>query len=133
MKKSTYMRTSIVCFFIFIVFISCKTVPTEVSFDVTEPELLQMAQSAIDDNNPEAARFYFETMITRFGMNHASLVVAEFELAHLDVKEGKNYTAQAALERILSYYEDPQLAMLLPPEYKKLAQIDLEKIVGTEE
>ncbi len=129
MKKSSYVRTSIVCVLLFTLLISCQTVPTEVAYDVTEAELLQMAQSAIDDNNPDAARFYFETMIARYGMNHASLVIAEFELAHLDVKEGNFDAAQPVLERIISYYEDPQLAMMLPSSYKKLAEIDLAKIV----
>ncbi len=129
MKKSRYVLTAIVCVLLFALLISCQTVPTEVAYDVTEAELLQMAQSAIDNSNPDAARFYFETMIARFGMNHASLVVAEFELAHLDVKEGNFKDAQPVLERIISYYEDPQLSMLLPPAYKKLAQIDLAKIV----
>ncbi len=133
MKKSTYVQALAVCFLCTLLLLSCKTVPTEISYDVTEPELLQLAQSAIDDNNPGAARFYFETMIARFGMNHSSLVVAEFELAHLDVKEGNFADAKPALERILTYYEDPSLAILLPPSYKKLAQIDLEKITSAEE
>ena len=40
----------------------------------------------------------------------------------------KNYKeAKPALEKILLYYDDPQLQDTLSPEYKKLAQIDLEK------
>ncbi len=127
MKKSTYVLT--ILFVMLFVFSSCQSAPEEIPFDITEPQLLQMAQTAIDDDNTDVARYYFEQMIAMFGMNHASLVVAEFELAHLDVKEGNFADAQPVLERILTYYEDPGLAMLLPPEYKKLAEIDLAKIV----
>ncbi len=129
MKKSTYVQILIVCLLSIFAFASCKSIPTEVPFSVSEAELLQMAQTAIDDSNPEAARFYFETMIARFGMNQSSLVIAEYELAHLDVKEGNFEAAQPALEKILSYYEDPELAALLPSSYKKLAEIDLAKII----
>ncbi len=135
MKKSTIIsQTIVVCIIIssIFLFVSCATVPEEVPYDVTESELLQLAQSAIDNSNTKAARFYFETMISRFGMNHASLVVAEFELAHLDVKEGRFADAKPVLERIISYYEDPQLAAVLPSEYKKLAEIDLAKIPAIE-
>ncbi len=132
MKKSSYMQALVVCVLCTILFISCETVPTEVPFDVTEAELLQMAQTAIDDSKPATARYYFETMISRFGMNQASLVIAEFELAHLDVKENKFDAAKPVLERIISYYSDPQLAQILPPEYKKLAEIDLAKIIESE-
>ncbi len=126
MKKSTYLLTMIL---VLCMFTACQSVPEEVSYDATEAEILQMAQTAIDNSNTLAARYYFETLIARYGTNHASLVVAEFELAHLDVKE-KNYdAAKPVLERIISYYDDPILAQALPPEYKKLAEIDLAKIV----
>ncbi len=134
MKKSTYTKKTYVCIAILfaLVITACKSPPEEIPPGITEAELIQMAQSAVDDNNYDNARYYYGVMLSLFGSNPASVVIAEFELAHLDVKE-KNYKeAEVALNRVLAYYEDPQLSMMLPQSYKKLAEIDLEKVVGAE-
>ncbi len=129
MKKSTITTKIIlasVCVLMFSIS-ACKTVPKDISMDLTEAELLQLAQDSVDDNNNKAARVYYERIIMMYGSNYASLVVAEYELAHLDIKE-KNYKdAKPALERIISYYDNPEIAPLLNPSYKKLAIVDLKK------
>ena len=128
MKKSTITTKLFLAIIILLIsLVACKTVPTEVDPNITEAELLQLAQTEIDNNNPEAARFYYEKMIVMFGTNYNSLVIAEYELAHLDVKEGKVHEAKPILERVISYYDDPDFAQMLNPSYKKLALIDLEK------
>ena len=128
MKKSTIITNFFLAIIILLVsLVACKTVPTEVDPTVSEAELLQLAQTEIDNDNPEAARFYYEKMIVMFGTNYNSLVVAEYELAHLDVKEGKFNDAKLILERVISYYDDPEFAQMLNPSYKKLALIDLAK------
>ncbi len=128
MKKSTITIKFILTVSVLLIsLVACKTVPTEVSPTVTEAELFQLAQTEIDNDNPEAARFYFEKVITMFGTNYSSLVMAEYELAHLDIKEKKYAKAKPELEKVISYYDDPDLAQLLNPSYKKLALIDLEK------
>ena len=66
------------------------------------------------------------TIIKRFG-SILILVAAEYEIAHIRVKQKKWDEAQQMLERIVSYYEGTE-AGLLPPHYKKLALIDLDKI-----
>ena len=106
---------------------SCKTVPTEIPAKASEAELLQLGQTAIDEGNYKAAEFYYKAVIAVYGENKASSVIAEYEIAHMKIKR-KNYKeAKPALEKILLYYDDPQLQDTLSPEYKKLAQIDLEK------
>ncbi|MFI3258100.1 MAG: tetratricopeptide repeat protein [Spirochaetales bacterium] len=131
MKNSTVHYVQKTFFIFFIVgmccFTACKTVPTEIPSGITEAELLQLAQSSVDNNNTAAAKYYYNAVIATFGSNMSSLVVAEFELAHIDVKANRYDEAKPILERIISYYDDPELVAELPPEYKKLAQIDLEK------
>ena len=128
MKKSTIIIKFILTVSVLLIsFVACKTVPTEVSSTVTEAELFQLAQTEIDNDNPEAARFYFEKVIFMYGTNYTSLVIAEYELAHLDIKEKKYMSAKPQLEKVVSYYDDPDLAPLLNPSYKKLALLDLEK------
>ena len=106
---------------------SCKTVPTSVPEEITEAELFQLGQSAMDNSNYKAAEFYYGKVIELYGSNIAASVAAEYELAHIQVKR-KNYkAAEPALARIISYYDDLQTAAMLPPAYKKLALIDLEK------
>lgn len=105
----------------------CKSTSPEIPMDITEAELLQMAQSSIDKGNKKTARYYYNAVIAIFGSSMASVVIAEFELAHMDIKEKKFTEAKPALERIISYYDDPQFASSLPPEYKTLAEIDLAK------
>jgi len=55
------------------------------------------------------------------------LVAAEYEIAHIRIKQKKWVEAKEMLDRIVSYYDGTDLSVL-PPHYKKLALIDLKKI-----
>ena len=110
-----------------LVFFGCQSVPTDIQTDITEAELTKLAQAAYDNGNTKAATIYYETIIERFGDNPESFVSAKFELAHLLVKEKKYKEAKPILEEILGLYTE-DFSNSLPPEYKKLAQIDLAKI-----
>ena len=54
-------------------------------------------------------------------MDTNSLICAKYEIAHLRVKAKKWEEARVLLEEILAFYNDPDLAQQLKPEYKKLA------------
>jgi len=125
MKKT--IITSILVLFTVLTFFGCQSVPTDIPTDITEAELTKLAQAAYDNGNTKAATIYYETIIERFGNNPESFVSANFELAHLLVKEKKYNDAKPILEEILGLYTE-DFSNSLPPEYKKLAQIDLEKI-----
>lgn len=105
---------------------SCLTAPKEVALDLTAKEINQKAQEYSSSGNYAAAELYYKTLIQRFGMDTSILVPAEFELAHIYIKQKKYDKAKPMLERILAYYEVQ--SNNLPREYKKLAQIDLDKI-----
>lgn len=108
-------------------FTSCQTVPTEVPEDLTQADLIQLAQDSYENGNITAAEFYYETIIERFGEDSSARVIAQFEIAHIRIKEGRTNEAQPLLEEIITSFDDnPELAYVVP-EYRKLALIDLAK------
>ena len=124
MKKTVYL---ILGFLTVLAIFSCQSTQVVILADATETELTKQAQIAFDSGNSKLAKEYYETIIERYGDNTESLVIAKYELAHLYIKE-KNYKkAKPILEEILGLYE-ADFSNTLPPEYKKLAQIDFAKI-----
>ncbi|MGI5173625.1 hypothetical protein H0R92_08500 [Treponema sp. OMZ 840] len=126
-KKIPLIVCSLILTLTTLLFSACKTVPTTVPEGISEAELLQLGQSSLDNSNYKAAEFYYKKVIELYGSDIGTVIEAEYELAHINIKR-KNYKdAKPALERLLAYYDDPQTAALLPPSYKKLALIDLAK------
>ena len=125
MKKTIF--TFLLGLFLICAITSCQSVPTDIPADLTETELFKLAQEAYDEGYTKAAAVYYETIIERYGSNLSTFVSAKFELAHLLVKEKKYKEAEPVLEEILGLYTD-EYSSELPPEYKKLAEIDLAKI-----
>lgn len=109
--------------------VSCATVPDPESVpqDLTIPELNRLAQDAIDNNNEKAAEVYYTLIIERFGSDPAVLTAAEFEIAHIRIKEENYPDAAQRLQTIISRYEATGGAGL-PPEYLVLARNDLAKV-----
>ena len=112
-------------------FTSCQTVK-DIPQDLTAPQLLQRGQSYFDNADYKNAEACYLATIERFGDNTDTYIEAKYELAHLYVKT-KNYDkARAALEEILELY-DYAMAGTLPAAYKKLAQMDMEKLPSRSE
>ncbi len=113
-------------------FVSCASfksgVPKEEpSMDTTDSELIQLGQSAYDNNNYKLAEYYYKLLLQRFGSDAGDYVEGRYELAHIAVKR-KNYeVAVPMLQEIIEIYESLP-SYYLPPSYKKLAEIELEKI-----
>ncbi len=124
MKKTVYL---ILGFLSVLAIFSCQSTQVVIPADATETELTKQAQLAYDSGNTKAAKEYYKAIIERFGDNTESLVIAKYELAHLYIKEKDYKNAQPILEEILGLYE-ADFSNTLPPEYKKLAQIDFAKI-----
>ena len=124
MKKTVYL---ILGFLSVLAIFSCQSNQVVIPSDANATELTKKAQLAYDSGNTKAAKEYYEAIIERFGDDTETLIAAKFELAHLYIKE-KNYKkAKPILEEILGLYE-ADFSNTLPPEYKKLAQIDFAKI-----
>ena len=117
---------SVLALVIFGIFTSCTSIPKEIPLELSAKELNQKAQEYTASEKYAGAEVYYQTLIQRYGMDISVLIPAEFELAHVYIKQKKYDKAKPLLEKVLSYYEVG--ATNLPREYKKLAQIDLAKI-----
>lgn len=102
------------------------TVPAELSV----AELSQRGQAAFDDKNNKACEVYYQLIIDRYGTNLAPLTAAQYEIAHLRMREKKWDDAKARLETIIARYDGVGGAGL-PPEYLVLAKNDLARIPAT--
>ena len=122
-KKSIFVALVL---FVIIFVVSCASIPKDIPLELSAKELNQKAQECTAAENYAGAEVYYKTLIQRFGMDTSVLVPAEFELAHVYIKQKKYDKAKPVLERVLSYYEVDNGS--LPREYKKLAQVDLNKI-----
>jgi len=111
----------------------CMTVPkpADIPADQTVIQLSQKGQEALDKSNYKAAEVYYQLIIDRYGTDAAALTAAEFEIAHIKIKQ-KNYAdAKTMLEAIVARYEAAG-AVGLKPEYLVLAKNDLAHITALE-
>ncbi len=119
--KFLLLGTFILCLF------SCMSSPKNVPENATVEELTLLGQQSLDVSNYKAAEVYYSTIVKRYGSDIGVLVAAEYEIAHIRIKQKKWVEAKEMLDRIVSYYDGTDLSVL-PPHYKKLALIDLKKI-----
>lgn len=104
----------------------CQTIK-DIPEDLTAPQILQRAQSYYDAADYKNAEACYKATIDRYGSDTNTYIEAKYELAHFYLKT-KNYEkARSALEEIIEIY-DYAAAGDLPPAYKKLAQLDMEKL-----
>jgi hypothetical protein len=107
----------------------CASVPDSASIppEITIVELSQKGQTALDENNYKAAEVYYRTIINRFGADSGALTSAEFEIAHIRMKQKQYAEAKEMLDVIVARYATTGGAGL-PPEYLILAKNDLARI-----
>ena len=106
--------------------ISCSSVPKEIPQNANIEELKQKAYELTAKEQYAGAEKYYQTIIERYGMNAQVLISAEYEIAHLYVKQKKFNEAEPRVRKILNYYEVSDYS--LPQQYRKLAELDMEKI-----
>ena len=107
---------------------SCLTTKKEpLSINATSQEIVQAAQTALDEGKTEDALKYYDTLLKRYGMNTAVYVEGRYEAAHIYVKQKKYDLAKPILEEIVQIYDSSQPGAL-PGAFKKLAENDLKKI-----
>lgn len=109
---------------------SCASVPKEekVPSDMEVIDLIQKAQESFEINNYRAAKKWYEIILHRFGDDKSVRVEAEYELAHILVKQKKWKDAYHHLKPIIELYETKD-GMRLPQEFYKLAKMDYEKVL----
>ena len=99
----------------------------EIPDNLTAPQLLQRGQSSLDAADYKAAEKYFLKTIEQYGDDTNTYIEAKYELAHLYIKTKRWEKAYDNLSEILELY-DYAMAGTLPPAFKKLAQIEMDKI-----
>ena len=105
--------------------VSCSSIPE--TLPETPREIVQLEQNASDAGNTKLAKWYYVQLLNRYGDDPAIYIEGNFEIAHLDIKK-KNYEeAVPRLNEIIRIYDNVAPGML-PGQYRKLAQKDLEKI-----
>lgn len=85
--------------------LSCRTVPTEIPEDLTQAELVQLAQESADQENWDAALAYYQAVLDRFPQDRAATVAARYEMAFIEYKRGDLTEAQAGFEQVLGFYD----------------------------
>lgn len=105
----------------------CHTVPKNIPADLSADELINLAQASYDKGNTRAAQVYYETILIRYGDQMDKVVEAEYEIAHMKVKQKKWQQAIPDLQRVVSYYETDTTGTL-PPAFRKLAELDMAKV-----
>ena len=131
MKKISLILSIFVLAAAALTFTSCQSVK-DIPEDLTAPQLLQRGQSYADNADYKNAEACYLATIDRYGDNTDTYIEAKYELAHLYIKTRKYEKARAILEEILELYDYATVGTL-PAAYKKLAQMDLEKISNRSE
>ena len=131
MKKISLILSIFVLAAAALTFTSCQSVK-DIPEDLTAPQLLQRGQSYADNADYKNAEACYLATIDRYGDNTDTYIEAIYELAHLYIKKRNYEKARPVLEEILELYDYATVGTL-PAAYKKLAQMDLEKISNRSE
>lgn len=109
---------------------SCTSLPKEenVPKEMEVIDMIQKAQEAFEVNNYRVAKKWYEIILHRFGDDSAVRVEAEYELAHILVKQKRWKQAYQHLSLLIALYESKD-GMRLPPDFYKLAKMDYEKVI----
>lgn len=104
----------------------CQTTPTEIESDLSQAELIQLAQEASDAENWDAAVVYYEELIERFPNDRASVATARYEIAFIEYKQENFDVAQSGFEQVIGMYDFE--SQELPEWPLVLSQVLLQKM-----
>jgi len=110
----------------FLLFSACASTVI-ISDDLSPAELIQRAQEATDRNKYNLALQYYEALYDRNRNNIDLIITAEYEIAFIHYKQKKYIQASEELNALLKYYDTPD-EELLPQQFKRLAQIVIQRI-----
>jgi len=110
---------------------ACATGTLNIHQDLTPAELIQRAQEASDRNRYNYALQYYTALLERNSTNIDLVCTAEYEIAFIFYKQKKYSQAKEKLNLLLERYDIPD-SDLLPPQFKRLATIVLERIDAKE-
>ncbi|MFW5742799.1 MAG: tetratricopeptide repeat protein [Spirochaetota bacterium] len=88
-----------------VVLLGCRTVPTEIPEDLTQAELIQLAQGATEQENWEAAQAYYRAIVDRYPDDRAAIATARYEIAFIEYKRGNFDEAERRFDELLGMYD----------------------------
>ena len=107
------------------VLVSCASIK-EIPEDKTSAQIIQMGQNSVSVSDYKSALFCYQTASERFGTNPTVYAEAKYEQGHVYLKQKKYEKAYQSFDELINIYEyNPGI---IPPAYKKLAQIGITKI-----
>ena len=112
-------------------FIACATGTLNIPMELTPAELIQRAQEASDRNRYNQALQYYKVLLERNSTNIDLVCTAEYEIAFIFYKQKKYSQAKERFNALLERYNAPG-GDLLPPQFRRLATIVLERITDKE-
>lgn len=93
-------------------FAGCQTGPVEIPEDLTQAELFQRGQEALDANRYEVALQYYETFLERFPNDRANGAEARYEIAFIHYKMDDWDTARRLFNELIDTYDREDAADL---------------------
>jgi len=124
MKKIHFMA---LIFGVALCLAACATGVLNIPEELTPAELIQRAQEASDRNRYNQALQYYTALLERNSTNIDLICTAEYEISFIYYKQKKYSQAKEGFHLLLERYEAPD-GDLLPPQFKRLANIVLEQI-----
>lgn len=102
------MRKALPLFFLAgLALVSCNTVPTSISTDLSPQEYFRTAQTYSDRGNYLAAQFYYETFIQRFPNDKPHIAEAQYEIAFIQYKLKDYAKSKQLFEDLVNRYNGP--------------------------
>jgi len=105
---------------------ACQTVPEEIPDDLSQAELIQLAQESSENENWTAARAYYEAIIDRFPGDRPSIAVARYEVGFVEYQRGNLEQAEQEFATLIGMYDFE--AADLPAWPRVLSETILEQI-----
>ena len=107
------------------IFISCASIK-EIPEGKTSAQIIQMGQNAVSSADYQSALLCYQTAIDRYGTNPTVYAEARYEQGHVYLKQKRYDKAYQTFNELVTLYDyNPGV---IPPSYKKLAQIGISKI-----
>ena len=110
---------------------ACATGVLNIPEELSPAELIQRAQEASDRNRYSQALEYYTALLERNRTNIDVVCTAEYEIAFIYYKQKKYSLAKEGFTALLERYDGPGGEML-PPQFKTLAKIVLDRIIEIE-
>jgi outer membrane protein assembly factor BamD (BamD/ComL family) len=110
---------------------ACASGGAAIPETLSPAELIQRAQEASDRNRYNTALQYYTALLERNQNNIDLVCTAEYEIAFIHYKQKKYADARAELNALLELYNNPD-EELMPQQFKRLANIVLERIAEKE-